>query len=118
MDKTKIVKKLGEFLGEELVEFDSEFCEFIEDRPHITINNTRMRVVSVWILTEWFGNTYLCFHLADDNNGRWEKRNIPMSEINNMDEGEIMDLLHDIYYECDQSMEIGDWEDDFLKSIA
>lgn len=111
----KVVRKLYEYTKGLEYDFDSEYCPVQELCPHLTINENRMRVVSVWITKQFMKEgIYLGLHLFDKENMKHYKKYFTMGELADLSEDEVMYILHEMYYETDMSPEIGDWEDDFL----
>jgi hypothetical protein len=107
----KITKKLADFLKGRTIYFDHKSYDFAEDIPHIFDGDKRHNVHRVRfnengeffeIITDSYAcRVDLCDVSEDDFN----------EEVNAMG---LDELLHDIYYETEESWEIGDFEDDFL----
>ena len=107
----EITKKLADFLKGRTIYFDHKSYDLAEDIPHIFDGDKRHNVHRVRfnengdffeIITDSYAcRVDLCGVLEDDFN----------EEANAMG---LDELLHDIYYETDESWEIGDFEDDFL----
>lgn len=108
-----IIKNLYEKIGETLVEFDTEYCPIRELCPHLTIDEKKKRVVSVFI-QKWGDDLYLCLKLHDFEDMKWQMLNLNMEKVKQLDEDELWYVLHEMYYETDISIEIGDWQDDFM----
>lgn len=107
----KITKKLADFLKGRTIYFDHKSYDFAEDIPHIFDGDKRHNVHRVR-----FNENGEFFEIITDSYAcRVDLCDVSEDDFN--EEGNAMgldELLHDIYYETEESWEIGDFEDDFL----
>lgn len=117
MSIVEIAKKLGTLLNGETIYFDHKSYDLAEDIPHIFRDGKRYNVESAKFSND---GTFLRLELSswslyavglDFNEGEgWT-----LEDIEKVCEEMGLDaLFHDIYYETDHSVEIGDYEVDFL----
>jgi hypothetical protein len=116
MSILEIAKKVGNLLKGRTIYFDFKSYDNKEDIPHIFDGWTRCDVECVRfndngdffeILTKSVSMGIGLYDIEEDNltEEEFEK------DANEMG---LYDLLKDIYYETDESAELGDFEDDFL----
>lgn len=108
-----IAKKLAKLLNGRTTYFDFKSYDIQDDVPHIFVNGVRYNITYVKMenngsYMECCGNykgtgIYYAFGISI--------RTLTDTELEEMG---IPALLHDIYYETDESAELGDFEDDFL----
>ena len=111
METKNIICKLGELLAGASVWFDSEYSEnYEEDRPILTIDGKAIQVCSAYIS---FTNA-LVVNAVDLETEQDCMEVVTLDEVDKLNQEEVMYLLHEMYYESDCSIEIGDWEQDFL----
>lgn len=108
------IKKLAKLLNGRTIHFDHKSYDYAEDIPHLILEGKRVNINSVSIglngLTMEVDTDDAEYGLAFYEEGKWTFADID-KELENIG----MDrLLRDIYYETNESYEIGDYEDDFL----
>lgn len=110
-------KALYRLVGNQTIRFDHKSYDCVEDIPHIILDGRRINVFSVQFI---HNGSALCCELDD------EFLNEVTIKVVNADCGMdcvfdrtlnlygIDELFHDMYYETDESGDIGDYELDFL----
>ena len=110
-------KALYRLVGNRIISFDHKSYDCVEDIPHIILDGRRINVFSVQFI---HNGSALCCELDD------EFLNEVTFKVVNTDCGMdcvfdrtlnlygIDELFHDMYYETDESGDIGDYEVDFL----
>lgn len=115
----EVAKKVGNLLKGRTIYFDFKSYDNEEDIPHIFDGRTRCNVEVVRfndngdffeIITEFVSMGIGLYDIEEDNLTEEEFED----EANEMG---LYELLRDIYYETDESQEIGDFEMDFLKTM-
>ena len=111
-------KALYRLIGNRVISFDHKSYDYVEDIPHIIHDGRRINVYSVQFI---HNGAALCCDLDDKilceviiklvNNDC----EISDAEFDRILQIKCLDqLFHDIYYETDESGDIGDYEVDFL----
>jgi hypothetical protein len=107
------IKLAKEILKGRIIYFDYKSYDNQEDYPHIIVNGERYDIDSVKLSKH--GEYMEC---NGDYKGTGVDYTFGISFIelteDELEEIGIPALLHDIYYETDESVELGDFEDDFL----
>ena len=108
-----IAKKLAKLLKGRTTYFDFKSYDIQDDVPHIFVNGVRYDIT--YVKMEKNGSYMEC---CGDYEGTGVDYSLGVS-IRTSTETElekmgIPALLHDIYYETYESVELGDFEDDFL----
>ena len=112
-----IATKLADLLNERVVYFDHKSYDFAEDIPHIFDGEQRINVNGVV-----FNHNGTLVEIGTDNGSIYVTLDREQYEgnedfINTCNEMKLIDLFRDVYYETNESWEIGDFEGDFLKVI-
>ena len=119
MSILEVAKKVGNLLKGRTIYFDFKSYDNEEDIPHIFDGRTRCDVEVVRfndngdffeIITKSVSMGIVLYD-NDGDNLTEEEFEEGANEIG------LYDLLRDIYYETDESAEIGDFEDDFLAEL-
>lgn len=109
MTYAEIAKKLGKLLNGQDIWFDHSSYDDDDLIPSICVEGERLKVTNAWISPDGLFGRLICsngkIHVLDFRKSNTEK----VCERYGMDE-----LFHDIYYETDDSLDIGDYEQDFL----
>jgi hypothetical protein len=113
MNIIEIAHKLGEFLNGRTIYFDHKSYDLEEDIPHIIIDGTRENVQ-----TAQFNEDGSILTIVTDSHEYtldFKDEDTPTEEIlKESEEIGLYDLFSDIFYETEESWEIGDFELDFL----
>ena len=115
MNFVDVAKKLAELLNGRTIYFDHKSYDFAKDIPHIFANGERYNVDRVSFNSN---GTFLKMYLDGNKMAVYdfEEEGISTETIQKECEDFGFDaLFHDIYYETEESYEIGDFELDFLK---
>ena len=110
MNIIEVAKMLGEFLKGETIYFDLASYSADAEPPFLVVDNKREIVESATLNKE---GTFLVVEFANGGSakfGFYEGERLPIDDIMG-----IYRLLKDMYYETDESFDIGDFEQDFLK---
>jgi hypothetical protein len=114
MNIIEIAHKLGEFLNGRTIYFDHKSYDLEEDIPHIIIDGKRENVHTAQFNED--GSTLIIVTDSYEYTlGFYEDEDTTTEEIlKEADEMGLYDLFSDIFYETEESWEIGDFELDFL----
>jgi hypothetical protein len=116
MNIIEVAKMLGEFLKGETIYFDLASYSADAEPPFLIVDNKREIVESATLNKE---GTFLVVEFANGGGagfGFYEEDGLTIDDIEKeCGEMGIYQLLKDMYYETDESFDIGDFEQDFLK---
>ena len=120
MNFIDVAKKLAELLDGKTIYFDHKSYDLAEDIPHIFVDGKRYDVDNATFNAD---GTFLDLSVIDKTDwsvsgfgiGFYEEDGLTTEDIERECENMGLDaLFHDIYYETEESWEIGDFETDFL----
>lgn len=111
------IKKIAKLINGRTIYFDHKSYDFAEDIPHLILEGKRNNINSVSIGLDGLTMNVVCgdieYGLVFYEEGKWT-----FADIDKELEDIGMDrFLRDIYYETNESWEIGDYEDDFLPNV-
>lgn len=114
MNIIEIAKRLGEFLNGRTIYFDHKSYDFAEDIPHIIMDGKRENVLSIQFNDD---GSFLNIETEtyEYGIGFYEDEDTTFEQIlKEAEEMGLYDLFSNIYYETEESWEIGDFETHFL----
>lgn len=113
MNIIEIAHKLGEFLNERTIYFDHKSYDLEEDIPHIIIDGKRENVQTAQFNED--GSILIIVTDSHEYTLDFKSEDTTTEEIlKEAEEIGLYDLFSDIFYETEESWEIGDFELDFL----
>ena len=113
METKKIAKQMWGLVGNNVIYFDHKSYDYQEDIPFVNIGGNKYLVDSARLDN---GGMFLEI-ISNDDKFTLDLSNLPKSYTDDflLNECNLYALFMDMYYETEQSYEIGDFEMDFLK---